>query len=203
MDWKGKHKETYQGAVIDCDPNTRDSIIAIYGDDTLSHGWFIRYGDERITKTDASFWGIVRDNLLEEPLTIRISTEHGYQRHRNSWLGKLHGFYLTGDQNSVVKNGRVYSLFLNVEWVSERPPSHLSDIFLKIKGSVISETHPEKYSLGYCDKLSARVETCTPSTYLKLGGTVNNDGGISEKTCKLFQLVKGHPHQYCSIKLGT
>ena len=57
----------------------------------------------------------------------------------------------TGDQASIIKNGRVYSIF-NIQWLSERPPRHLTDIYLDIKGSILSEDRTDKYFWDYCDR---------------------------------------------------
>lgn len=203
MYWRASHKVPYHGAVIDCSPGDTSSILAIYGDETERRDWRVKCDGHQFPKPEGDLWGIVKDNLLEIPLQVKVTTLDAYQRHPDQWTGTLTGFFSTGTDGVVVKNGRIYSLFLNIDWKSGLPPRHLTNIVLEIKGNVLSVDNPDKYSLGYCDKFSAGVRRCDYLTYLRIGGGDTSKDGIGDKTCKLFQLIKGNPHQYCSIKLGT
>ncbi len=203
MYWRGFNRFPYQGAFIDCEPGNSKSIVAVYGDETQSHGWTIRSQGHRFPKPDSDLWGIVKDNLLAKPLRFRVKIKDGIQRHPDRWEGTLVGFLATDTYTSVVKDGRVFSLFFHVDWTGDRPPRHLRDITIDLKGIVPAVDYPDRFSLGYCDRFSAKVRKCDPLTYLKIGGSDQSKEGIGEQTCKLFQLIKGNPHQYCSIKLGT
>ena len=101
---------------------------------------------------------------------------------------------------AVLDGERKYFLHLNIKLdKGEALPDKMENITLSIKSKQLPM---ERYSYQYCNKFDARNLPCDFSQYLKVVGTFEGDQGVDKDNCRLFRLVKGNPHQYCSFLLS-
>lgn len=201
LKWKATLSEPLLKASVNCDKMTGNVVIAFYAKNIEGFfpEWKVSCDSMKLRRNFNSFWGVVRDTLYEYQPYINIS--HSNSSSTPGFTGRLTGFLLsTNDTSTRDKKGKYY-LHLTIQFRKGISlPKQIDDIYITIRGTQLPKG---KYSYQYCDKFSARNLPCNFKQYLKVGGTWQSDKGVRRQNCRVFRLIKGNPHQYCSLLLGT
>lgn len=203
--WKCKNKKVFDGAIISNSDKPNKMILAFYslGIETQPN-WNLNCESKKWTKTTNEFFHLLHDTLLDVKNKINITIKYNDGENSNDTIsGVLEGFFLSDTYSNIVDGNRNYNLFFHLKLAKHYKSTKVfPKEILSVNCILTGFSLPlDSFSYQYCNKFSAKNIACSFIKYLENVG--NSKKGVGSDSCKVFQLEKGNPHQYCSLLLGT